>query len=462
MRTFSIRVLLTLWYAVLLATTFVLLTVGLWFALQHSIRSTVDHDLRSRLTAVRYYLKQQQHESEDSNLAQEVAEDVDAVAATSLFRIASTTGAWIYRSRGTAPWKMTAPARETLPPGGRISTIVVNHQRVRVLSAPLEIGVVQIGLPLTQFQDMQRLLALTVLLGSPLLLLVASGGGYWLSGRVLSPVNALVTKAQQISAENLVERLPSRGTGDELDQLSNTINGMLARLESAFTKITRFTADASHELRTPVAIMRTTAEVTCAKPRPPEEHEKAWTMILTQSERTARLIDDLLLLARADSEEHVCHRELMDAVEVVRYTCDAVLVIAEAKGLRLTVHTPPECIFFGDPEDLRRILLALLENAIKYTQDSGQITVRLSMENAREQPQLVIRVEDTGMGIRQEDLPYIFDRFYRAAKDRSRKTGGVGLGLTIAQYLAERHGGHIEVESRPEKGSMFSLFLPVA
>jgi signal transduction histidine kinase len=438
----------------------IMLVAGIWLALQHSISSTVDQNLRSRLTAVRHYLKQQEHEDGDSNLAQEVAEDVDAVAATSLIRIVSTTGAWIYRSRGTEPWRLTVPSRNTLPPGGRISTILVDSHSIRVLSAPSDIGVVQIGLSLTEFQDMQRLLALTVLLGSPLLLLAASGGGYWLSGRALSPVDGLVTKAQTISAQNLVDRLPSRGTGDELDRLSNTLNGMLARLESAFTKVTRFTADASHELRTPVAIMRTTAEVICANPRTPEQHEKAWDVILTQSDRMSQLIDDLLMLARADSAEHPYQRELMDAAAVVRDTSDEMQVLAEAKSLQLSVHTPPECTMFGDPDDLRRIVLILLDNAIKYTQETGQIVVTLSMGTAMEPQALVLTVGDTGIGIPQEDQVHIFDRFYRAAKDRSRETGGAGLGLTIARYLAERQGGRIQVESTPGTGSTFYVSMP--
>jgi two-component system heavy metal sensor histidine kinase CusS len=394
----------------MLAATVIMLVAGIWLALQHSISSTVDQNLRSRLTAVRHYLKQQEHEGGDSNLAQEVAEDVDAVAATSLIRIASTTGAWIYRSRGTEPWKLAIPSRETLPLDGRISTIFVENHSIRVLSAPSDIGVVQIGLSLAEFQDMQRLLALTVLLGSLLLVLVASGGGYRLSGRALRPVNGLVPKAQSISAQNLVDRLPSRGTGDELDRLSDTLNGMLA------------------------AIMRTTAEVTCANPRTPEEHENAWNVILAQSDLTSQLIDDLLMLARADSDERPCCRELMDATAGVRDTCDEMHVLAEAKGLKLSVHTPPECTMFGDPEDLRRIVLILLDNAIKYTQETGQIVVTLSMGTATERRTVAVSVGDTGIGIPNEDVLHIFDRFYRAAKDGSREAGGAGLGLTIARY----------------------------
>jgi signal transduction histidine kinase len=208
--------------------------------------------------------------------------------------------------------------------------------------------------------------------------------------------------------------------------------------------------------------MRMTAEVTCANPRTPEQHEKAWNVILTQSDRMTQLVDDLLMLARADSDEHSSCRELMDAAVIVRDTCDEMRVLAEAKGLHLSVNTPPECAIFGDPEDLRRVILILLDNAIKYTGESGRIVVALSMGAATEQLSMALRITDTGIGIPPEDLPHIFDRFYRAAKDRSRMTGGAGLGLTIARYLVERHGGRVEVESTPGKGSAFWVFLPVA
>jgi len=460
-RNFSIRSRLTFWYAATLGAALVLFTAGVWFALVHSIRHTVDRELRSRLAAVRYYLQQQSHEGDESNLTQEIAEDIDAVAATSLIRIRSAAGEWIYRSPGTRAWNVIAPNPETLPENGSLSTAIVRGAPIRILSAPLSIGLVQIGLSLTEFQSVQNLLAWTVLLGSPLLMLAASLGGYWMSGRALRPVDELVMRAQSISAHNLTDRLPSRGTSDELDRLADTLNAMLARLESAFERITRFTADASHELRTPVAIVRTTAEVTRAKSRTPAEHEKAWEVVLTQANEMTRLIDDLLLLARADSETDAPLRELIDAAEVLREACEEIRVMADVAGLSLNVQIPQECILLGDPADLRRIVLILLDNAIKYTPKPGGIFVQLSLDGSTKPRMAVISVRDTGIGILQDDLPHIFDRFYRASRDRSRKTGGVGLGLTIARYLAERHEGYIQVESTPRRGSTFYLFLPV-
>ena len=461
MRHFSIRLRLTISYAAVLAASFVLFAAGIWLALQHSIRVTVDKNLQSRLEAVNLYVDQQMRGDDRSHVQQELSEDADILAFGSLLRIVSSAGTWIYRSHGTEGWNFAIPKRETLPPGGRTSTTVIHGQPVRIVTAPLTVGVVQIALPLTEFRNMQLLLAWTVLLGSPLLLLIASLGGYWLSGQALRPVDELATTARNISAHNLTDRLPSRGTGDELDRLSDTLNGMLARLNSAFARITRFTADASHELRTPVAILRTTAEVTRAKSRSPEEHEKAWNVILTQADRMAQLIDDLLMLARADSETVAPPRELMDAAAVLRETCQVMQVIADASGLCFHVRAPQECTMFADPEDLRRILLILLDNAIKYTPAPGQIFVDLDLENAAGSSLAVISVRDTGVGILPADLPRIFDRFYRVATDRSRRTGGAGLGLPIARHLAERHSGYIQVQSAPGCGSTFSVSLPL-
>ena len=461
MEAFSIRFRLTVWYATIFAVTFAGLAGGVWLAVQHSIRSVVDKDLRSRLEAMRHYVDQQMREGDDSHLRRELSEDADVASADSSVRIVSTKGTWIYRSPETEAWDQKVPRREDLPTDGKTTTIVVRGQRIRVLSAPLPIGVVQVGVSLDQFREMVGLLMWMMFLGSPLLLLLASAAGYWMSSRALRPVDQLATTARNISAQNLTQRLPSRGTADELDRLSDTLNGMLTRLNSAFAKITQFTADASHELRTPVAIIRTTAEITCAKTRTVEEHEKAWDVILTQATRMSQLIDDLLMLVRADSGSQSFSRERIDLAAILRETCDEMQLIAEASGLQLITRISQECPMVGDPDGIRRVFLILLDNAIKYTHPTGRVAVDLELHGSAKGGTAVVKVSDTGVGISEEDLPHIFERFYRAAKDRSRKTGGTGLGLTIARYLAERHGGRIQVESEPGAGSTFCLFFPI-
>jgi signal transduction histidine kinase len=432
--------------------------VGLWLALQHSILLTLDQELHTSLTATQHYLAEQQQESDWSNAQQEMAEDLDAVTGTALVRIAAPAGSWIFRSPGTEEWKFPIPPANTLPAAGTIQTVATPRHSIRLLSAPVSIGVLQIGLPLDQFENMQQLLDWAVLISSPFLIVLASAGGYWMSGRVLNPVHQLALTVRDIGANNLAERLPKRGTGDELDQLAEVINHMLTRLESAFRRIIRFTSDASHELRTPVAIIKTTAEVELMKVN--IQAERAWHVVLKQTARVHQLIDDLLILARADTQpEHIAY-ELMDASAVIEDACQEMHILADAAGLQLRQHVAPDCTLFGDPEDVRRIILILVDNAIKYTRSPGLVEV-VAQRSGSQGEVLTVIVRDTGSGITEGDLPYIFDRFYRVAKDRSRSTGGAGLGLAIARHLTERHKGSITVTSVAGTGSTFTLSLPL-
>jgi signal transduction histidine kinase len=291
-------------------------------------------------------------------------------------------------------------------------------------------------------------------------LALASAGGYWMSGRALDPVDEIARTMRRIGARNLSERLSLRGTDDELDRLSTVLNQMLGRLESAFQLVTQFTADASHELRTPVGIIRTTGEVIRARQRTPDEHEAAWDQVILQSERMSGLIDDLLVLARADSGGSDLAIEPMDLSAALEAVTDEIRILAECSGLRLSVSIPADCPMTGDPDAIRRLLLVLLDNAIKYTPAGGEIDVRMRTTDSLTRA-AIIEVRDTGPGIESAHLPRIFDRFYRISADRSRRTGGSGLGLSIAQWLASLHGGEILVESVPGTGSTFRVILPL-
>jgi heavy metal sensor kinase len=454
----SIRFRLTAWYAAIVAVVFAVAAIGTWLALRASIHETADKDLRARLKFVRTFLEEQKLEPGAGPLTDELGELEAAAPAGTNIRIADSNGRWIYRSPSTKGWSPNAPAPAALSARGRTETIVANGIPVRVLSAPVPPGILQIGIAIDEYYDMLGDFTWTVALASPLLLLLASAAGYWMSGRALRPVDQITRTARQIGAENLSERLPLRGTGDELDRLSETLNAMLVRLEAAFAKITQFTADASHELRTPVAIMRTTAEVTRAKPRTMEEHTNAWDVIVTQTERTSQLIEDLLLLARADAGFDGLAFEAMNLAQTIRDACAEMEPVAMAASLKLASSAPSECQISGDAEAIRRLVLILLDNAIKYTPAGGEIRVGLKNDGHRK---AVIEVRDNGAGISSEDLPHIFDRFYRASQDRSRSTGGAGLGLSIAQWIATRHGGEIAVESTVGAGSVFRAFLPL-
>ncbi len=280
-----------------------------------------------------------------------------------------------------------------------------------------------------------------------------------MSRRALAPVDEITQGAERISSRNLSSRLTVPQSRDELQHLSETLNGMLERLEAAFRRITQFTADASHELRTPVALMRTTAELSLRKPRPEAEYRGALTLILRELESTSALIENLMLLARADSGFEVLRFAPVDLSETLREACRQGRVLAQGKQISFQEQIAlGPVIVEGDAHALQRVFLILLDNAVKYTPPGGSVTVSLANVNGF----AVAEIRDTGIGIGEADLPHIFERFYRADKARSRERGGVGLGLSIGRWIAEAHGGVIEAESTPGQGSVFRVRLPIS
>jgi two-component system heavy metal sensor histidine kinase CusS len=292
---------------------------------------------------------------------------------------------------------------------------------------------------------------------APVVLGIASLGGYWISGRALAPVDEITRAAQSIGIQNLSGRLTVPATGDELQRLSQTWNAMLARLETAVKRLSQFTADASHELRTPIALIRTTAELTLRRERTPQTYREALRQIVAESERTARLIEDLLLLARADAGLPALPLERLELTPLVRDVCEQGQILAQARQLEISTEVPDEPIYVeaNDPA-LRRLLLLLVDNAVKYTPAGGHITVSLG----RDLRGATVAVHDTGIGIPGSALPHVFERFYRADESRNRDAGGAGLGLSIAKWIAERHNASLEAESVVGQGSTFRVRFP--
>lgn len=329
---------------------------------------------------------------------------------------------------------------------------------IRVYTSPIvedqrTIATVQIAESLEDVEDTLQRLLLTLIVSVPLLVVVAGGGGYLLAGRALAPVDRITRTARRISAEGLSERLHLPDTGDEVGRLASTLDEMLGRLDESFQRERQFTADASHELRTPLAAMQAILGVTREKRRSVEEYERALADLAGETDRLRTLTGRLLELAQGDSSTR-SRRETMDLSRLLLDVTESLLPLVESKGLAIQCRAPAGLTLMGDRDDLVRLFVNLLDNAIKYTEVG-----RIEVTAGRDGTGVWVRVADTGMGIPPDQLPHIFDRFYRV--DRSRRSGGAGLGLAIARDIAQSHGGTIEVGSEVGEGTVLVVYLPV-
>jgi len=296
----------------------------------------------------------------------------------------------------------------------------------------------------------------TYLLGLPVALLVAGLGGYWLAGRVLRPLDAMTRRAAAITASNLSERLPVDNPHDELGNLAGVINSTLSRIDAAFQQLHRFTADASHELRTPLTTLRAVGEVALQIPRDAAGHREAIGSMLEETGRLSRLVDNLLLLSRADAESSPLARTQHRLLEFVAEATSLMEVLAEERDQRLVVSGDARLVADIDALVLRRAVVNVLDNAIKYSPAGARIDVAVRPLGSGH---AAVEIRDPGKGIAPEHHARIFERFYRVETGRSRDPGGTGLGLAIARWAVQSHGGRLELESAAGQGSLFRIVL---
>lgn len=461
----SVRTRLTLWHAAILSLLLLSFSAAVYAIFLRNFMDRADSVLRSASDATR------------SILARELSESgIDELAARDTVRslkIPNHTIA-IFDEHGEVLAESPPGVHEKfpLPPPGSLS---VQDARIYTSDDPGDPGeqrrvvVSRVILPpadRTYFIVITR--SLTPLLGElaadrfillaavPAIVLIAAAAAWFLTRRSLAPVLAMSRQAQRIGTQNTDERLPVANARDELGLLAATFNGLLSRLAAALEGQRRFMADASHELRTPISVVRTTAAVNLARTgRTEEEYRGALEIIESQSRRLSRMVEDMLNLARADSGSFTVRMRPFHLDEVLLETAQAAAVLAKEKEIRVEIGDLTEAPFSGDEDLLRQMVLNLLDNAVKYTPARGRIRVALERLNES----WLIRVEDNGQGIPEEARPHIFDRFYRV--EAQSKSVGAGLGLAIAQWIARLHGGMLELEHSGPDGSTFLATLPV-
>jgi len=350
---------------------------------------------------------------------------------------------------------------DTVPGPGRFP--------VRTITFPVQTdgqttSVLQIGMSLGElYQARQRFLWALATVG-PVALLLAGGSGWLLARRALRPVDLMTAAARRIGAEDLSQRLAGSDAPDELGRLARTLNGMLVRLEGAFAQTRQFAADASHELRTPLTVLRGEIEVALRNPRTPMEYTRVLHSALDEVARMTRLVEELLLLSRADAGALRLDTGPVELDSLVEEVSRHGAVLGQARGVEVRLQTLEPITAHGDAHRLKQVVLNLVDNAVKYTPPGGRVTIDLSRKPAVSGGggKAEIAVHDTGVGIPAEALPRVFERFYRGDPARTRGTSGAGLGLCIAKSIAEAHGGTIAVDSAPGAGSTFTVSLPLA
>lgn len=459
MNRLSIRLRLTLWYVVVLLLGLALFGWGTWLALDQRLMKGVDERLAQKVQGLKTVLEIEGAAAKDrSQIQDELSEFTREIGDGQLIQIRESSGGFLLPASGDPFFPGSLMSGETA-----YRTISPNREQpgraFRIFTSRIDYAgqtyAVLVATPLEDVQAVLQNLRNLLLTMAPLVLIAACLGGYWISRRALAPVDEITRVAKSISVENLSKRLVVPQTDDELQRMSETWNQVLERLETAVMRIRQFTADASHELRTPVALIRSTAELALRRERDREEYRKALREIEHEAERMTELTASLLTLARADSDKAEFALTPLDLNIIVREVIHQSEPLAGAKGVHLNAQLAesPAAAAVNEAA-MRRLLLILIDNALKYTPPGGSVDV-----STRERDhQVTLSVKDTGEGIPADALPHIFERFYRADEARGRN-GGAGLGLSIARMIAQAHGSEIEVESAPGAGSCFRLSL---
>jgi len=453
----SLRFRLAVWYFCTVAAICSLAATGYWFAIEAALNHALDEGLRYRLMGLRHFLEDVGPGGTDG-----IAARLDEISQLGeLYQVFDANGVLIAQSSGLArhlvperpPQELAFEIRYGAGGTGGFP-LRLAWQKVTIRGRPLILGVAD---PQRKYEGVLGAFTSVLLLSTPFILALATVCGWWLGRRALAPVARITDDARAIGERNLSARLAVPDSQDELQRLSETLNQMLDRIEQSFTRTKRFTADASHELRAPMTLIHTAAEFSLRRERSREDLVESMQKILRESRRTTALIDDLLLLARGDAGRERPELTVVDAEPLMRDIAQQATAMAAAKGVHADLHLEAGVLPVNAHEPhLRRLLLILVDNALKFTASGGRITIAGSMD-AKE---VTISVADTGIGIAPDDLPHVFERFWRADKVRSREVGGTGLGLAIAKQIAEQHRARLEVHSEVGRGSVFTVRLP--
>lgn len=466
MNTRSIRFRLTVWYVGLLTLLLLLFGGATWFGLSHYLNRSLSESLTRQARQIGGDFLLDVKTSGEGYVISEINEHYSPEKNDHFVRVTRADGSSLYASgfpinKGFDPAQVSAAPlslasammrEEHLPGGGELLIYALPYT-----ARDGDQFLIETGAPYDFIENTLRGLILTLAISLPLVILVAVAGGYWILGRALKPLDEIAGGAERVTSRNLSERLPASQTGDELERLSLALNRMIGRLDESFQYIRRFTADASHELRTPLTVLRGELESAAQKPQLDREVGETISSALEETERLSRIVDSLLAISRLDAGEAQMENVRFDLAELAATTTEQMRLLAEDKNIALESRTNERVEISGDQARIKQVIVNLVDNAVKYTSEGGTVSVQVSAEKNH----ALFEVIDTGIGIPTEALSHLFERFYRVDKARSRRIGGVGLGLAIVQAIVAAHRGQVRVESEEGNGSRFQVLLPL-
>ncbi len=459
-----LRLRLTLWYGTALALILIVFAGALYLALARGLRDQVDLSLQD--TAAVALRALEQHRVGPFLQFEALAGEFPELAVLDKsFQIFTPGGTITIQSpnvgRRNIPLSRTALETALAGKATFESAQFPGEPPVRLLSVPIRrdgalVNILQVGTSLAAVEDVLRRLLLVLFLTVPIAIASALWGGWFLAGRALRPVEAITTAARRIAAGDLGQRLTVPSSADEIGRLSATFNDMIARLDASFRQVRQFSADASHELRTPLTVMKGETELALRRERPAGDYKLVLESNLEEIDRMAQIVDDLLFLSRADLGKVPIEFVPVRLDHLVEDVQRQASVLGQERGVHLTVGMVEPVSVRGDELRLRELLLNLVDNAVKYSRSGGKVEIAL----ARAGDKARLSVADEGIGIPDEVQARIFDRFYRTDEARAHAKKGTGLGLAICKWIVEAHGGRIEVQSKIDAGSKFTVVLP--
>lgn len=452
----TIRARLTGWYALAVTAMMVVYATATFIAVRHEFLEQLDERLHDDFEVAEGRLARETDGTIRWTDAHQDGHDDEA----RVYDVWSPTGEQIHRSGAQTPLPPVSVAATGI--SYRYETIIANGERWRTIAAPVTIGGQNLVLRVSRSEERVREelseVLIVLVLGLPLVVALAGVGGYLLARRALAPIDHLASEAQRITADRLHERLKVPNERDEIGRLTGVINQTIARLESSFDQLRRFTADSSHELRTPLAVLRGIGEAAVAERRSPAEYEETIGSMLEEIDRMSSLVETLLRLSHGDAGTIRLSREAVDLDQLARDVAASLGILAEERNQKVIVDSSIQVTVRADRLVLREAVTNVLDNAIKYGPDGSTVTMRVD----RVGDEGLLAITDEGPGVPAEHRDRIFNRFFRIDEARSRERGGAGLGLAIAKWAVEIHGGRITVHGARDGGSEFRISLPLA